>query len=247
LREQEERLEERAGMSRGRIVISILKFVLLLAIVIGVPTYILIWNHSAIDDLNSFDDIVRYLREYKNVSVLIYLGAQVLQIMISVLPGQAFQFAAGYLFGFFPALLYSIIGAIMGTTVTYYLARFLGEDALCFFLGKEKMKKYTEWLNGPKAYLITFLIYLIPGMPKDLMCYAAGTSRIKFKAFLFLSVVGRTPAMCGSIVFGSMYMKGNYVGMAVFGTICLVALVICLIKKEKLKQLVSDLYKKLSE
>lgn len=237
---------ERSGMTRPQIAISILKFLLLLAIVIGIPVYILFWNQDAIEHFRSLDDTVAYLRKYKELSALIYIGAQVLQIVVSVLPGQVFQFAAGYLFGAVPGLLLSLLGAILGTSLTYFLAWFLGQDALHYFLGSERMEKYTGWLNSERAYIITFLLYLIPGLPKDLVCYAAGISRINFKAFILISISGRTPAMFGSILFGAFYMKGNYAGMIIIAVLVAILLILCFIKRKDLQSLIDSLYMKIN-
>jgi uncharacterized membrane protein YdjX (TVP38/TMEM64 family) len=157
-----------------------------------------------------------------------------------------FQFAAGTIFGFPLGLLYSIIGAVLGSTVTYYLARFLGKDAMELILGSEKMHYFVERLNSERAYIIVFLIYLIPGLPKDLVCYAAGISDMKFKAFIILSTAGRTPAMCGSLLFGVMYMQKNYTGMIIISAVCAVILILCFIFRKRLTGILDDIYNKIS-
>jgi uncharacterized membrane protein YdjX (TVP38/TMEM64 family) len=104
-----------------------------------------------------------------------------------------------------------------------------------------------ERLNSERAYVIVFLIYLIPGLPKDLVCYVAGVSEMKYKAVLLLSTVGRIPGMCGSLLFGHMFIQENYTGMVVVGVVVVVILILCLIFREKLRSLVDRAYKKLSE
>ena len=153
----------------------------------------------------------------------------------------------GAVFGFLPGLLISIAGAAIGATVTYYLARFLGRDAMHLLFGEERVQHYVERLNSERAYVIVFLIYLIPGLPKDLVCYVAGVSEMKYKAFLLLSTVGRIPGMCGSLLFGHMFIQENYTGMVVVGVVVVVILILCLIFREKLRSLVDRAYKKLSE
>ena len=170
--------------------------------------------------------------------------AEVLQIMIFILPGQFFQFAAGYLFGFIPGLIYTFIGAVIGTTITFFLARVLGSDAVRMIAGDQRMDHYTELLSSRRAYLITLLIYLIPGLPKDAVCYCAGVSGIRFLPFLIISVAGRMPAMAGSIAFGSMYMKQNYTGMAIVAAVVGIICLICIIKRKELLAYIDRLYDK---
>lgn len=220
---------------------AFLKISLLIVIVIGIPLYVYLFHRDVLKDLDSFDEIVGFLRRYRSISVPIYFGAEILQILISVLPGQVFQFAAGYLFGFIPGLIYTIIGAAMGETITFYLARFLGTDAVHLMMGEERTKYYIKMLNSKRAYLITFFIYLFPGFPKDLICYIGGISEMKFRSFLIISMAGRTPAMAASIIFGSMYMKGNYTGMIIVGVVVAAIFLICLFKRKETLALIDRL------
>ena len=116
--------------------------------------------------------------QYKAQSVLFYILAQVMQIVICVIPGQWLQFTAGYMWGFWLGYLYSLIGALIGSVLTYYIARILGHDAMHLIFGEEKIKKWLVHLNSKKAVIIVFFIFLIPGVPKDLCNYVAGLSEI---------------------------------------------------------------------
>jgi uncharacterized membrane protein YdjX (TVP38/TMEM64 family) len=167
--------------------------------------------------------------------------------MISVLPGQVFQFAAGSVFGFLPGLLISIAGAAIGATVTYHLAKFLGEDAMHQIFGEERMQEYVKRLNSERAYLIVFLIYLIPGLPKDLVCYAAGMSDMKYRAFILLSTVGRIPGMCGSLLFGHMFMQKNYTGMIIVAIVAGIILLLCFLFRKRLRTWMDKVYVKISK
>ncbi|MBR3146744.1 MAG: TVP38/TMEM64 family protein [Eubacterium sp.] len=225
-------------------IFAAVKFAVLLMIVIGLPLYVYVFHKDFILQFRSFDEVVAFLRQYKAFSVPVYLGAELLQILISVLPGQVFQFVAGYLFGFIPGLIYTAIGAVIGTIVTFCLARVLGTDAVHLMLGKERTDHFIRLLNSRKAYLITFLIYLIPGVPKDTVCYIAGVSEMKMIPFVIISVVGRMPAMAASIVFGAMYMKQNYTGMAVVAVLVCVIVLVCIIRRKDIMKRVDMLYEK---
>ena len=82
---------------KTKLILSILKLAVLSGIVIGIPLYIIFCQRDFIEQFRSFDDVLAYLERYKFESIFIYIGIQVVQIVISVIPGQAFQFAAGYL------------------------------------------------------------------------------------------------------------------------------------------------------
>ena len=88
--------------------------------------------------------------------------------------------------------------------ITFYLARLLGKDAMHLIFGEERIGKFIHHLNSKRAFAIILVLFLIPGFPKDLITYAAGVSEVKMKPFLLLSLVGRTPAMMGTVMMGSI-------------------------------------------
>lgn len=220
-------------------VLSALKLFLLIGIIAAVPLYIYINHGDKIQEWgsrDSFDQIVAFLNRYKLESIFIYLGLQIVQIIISVIPGQIFQMAAGYLYGFFFGLLLSIIGAFLGSTIAYYLAVYLGHDALKLFVKPETMNKWADRLNSKKAYIVVFLLYLIPGLPKDVIAYAAGVSRMNIKGFLTMSLLGRIPAMSASILVGVFYESENYYALGIVAAISVIIFIICVIKRDSISK-----------
>ena len=226
-REKAEVKEAIKHTKRSKVVLSILKLLLLFTIVIAIPVYIVFYHRDFITSFDSIEDVVSFLENYKTESILVYIAMQAVQIIISVIPGQAFQFAAGILWGFFLGLLFSLIGAFVGTTISFYLAKLLGRDAM--------------------HLLFIFLIYLIPGLPKDIMSYAAGISSMNFKAFLIFSMIGRTPAMSGSLLIGALYFSGHYGMMIAIGVFAVAAFVLCIVFRKKISNYIDKLYEKVTE
>ena len=232
---------------KTKVLLSVLKLTLLFAIVIAVPVYMYFYHKDFLMQFKSFDDIIVFLQHYHLESIFIYIGIQVLQIVISIIPGQAFQFAAGYLYGFIPGLLFSCIGAAIGTSISFYLAKLLGKDAVHLFFGDERMCYFLERLNSKRAYTIVFLLYVIPGLPKDVVSYAAGISEMKFKPFLILSLLGRIPGMAGSLLIGALYMKEHYIGMALVGILAVAAFCLCVIYRKRINTYLDRFYDKIAK
>ena len=232
--------------SKKKVAIAILKLIFLILIVVLIPLYLYFYQQDFLMRFRDFNDIVSFLERYKLQSIPIYIILQIAQIVISVLPGQFFQLAAGYLYTFWPALLFSCIGAFLGTTITFWLAKGLGSDFVHIFFEKDKTEDYVKRLNSKKAYTIVFLLYAIPGIPKDVVSYAAGLSEMKYKPFIILSTIGRIPGMMGSIIIGSMWHKEEYVGMIILAIIAVVAFCSCIIYRKKLHELLDKAYDKLN-
>ena len=230
---------------RIKVISTILKFALLLLIIIGLPLYIYFFEPQLIDSMSSMENVNALFEHYHAESILVYIGAQILQIIICVIPGQWLQFAAGYMYGFWLGFLYSIIGAAIGSVVTYYLAKLLGRDAMHLIFGEARINEFIHKLNSKKAIVIVFLIFLIPGVPKDLCNYAAGISEMKLKPFLIVSLVGRSPGMMGSLLIGRQIVAGNYTGAIVVAAVAVVLCVVGIIMRKRLTGWMDKAYDRL--
>ena len=228
-----------------KFIISVLKLILLVALVIGIPLYVYLKYPELIDHFRSLEAINSFLLQYKTVSIFVYIGLQIFQIVVSILPGQALQFAAGYAYTFWFGYLYSLIGIALGTIITFYMARLLGKDAMHVIFGEEKFTKFVHILNSKRAFIVLFVIFLIPGIPKDLFAYAAGVSEIKIKPFIMLSLIGRTPAMMGSIMMGSMFHNGSYTGLIILCVITVIACLAGILQRNKIMEWSNKAYNKM--
>ncbi|MBQ9016438.1 MAG: TVP38/TMEM64 family protein [Firmicutes bacterium] len=224
---------------------AIVKLAILAVLILGIPAYLLFFDHEFLDQFTSIQDIYAFFIRYRSQSILIYLGLQILQIVICIIPGQALQLAAGYVFHFWLGLLLSVAGAALGTIVTYYLAKILGHDAMHMIFGEERIHSTLEKLNSNRGMSIVFLIYLIPGVPKDLFAYAAGLSEMKLKPFLILSLSGRIPGMMGSLLIGHQIQMGGYKAAALIGGIAVVLFLLGLIFRKPLMEFSDKAYDKL--
>ncbi len=230
---------------RVKIINTIVKFALLLIILIGIPLYIWFFHHEIIEQFDSMEDVNAMLQEYKGYSILVYLLAQIIQIIVCVIPGQMLQFAAGYTFGFWFGLVLSWIGAAIGAVISYYLAKLLGQGLLYLIFDEEQMDSFIEKLNSKKAIIAVFVIYLIPGLPKDACSYAAGISNMKLKPFLIVSLIGRTPAMAGSLLIGNQVGVGAYTPAIIIGAAAVILFILGAIFHKKITDLLNRAYDRL--
>ena len=141
----------------------------------------------------------------QNVGVfapLAFIGVQIVQVIIFVIPGEVVQIAGGYLFGVTAGVLYSIIGITIGGTVNFFVARALGIPFVEALFSPSRLARFREVAESPRAKVGFFLFFLIPGIPKDILCYVAGIAPMSYPVFLGISVAGRLPALVGSNFIG---------------------------------------------
>lgn len=234
-------MQTNKSYSRNKRLITYIKFAFLLLLIIGIPAVLYIKYGNEIFSAAAAARVINYLKENKNISFLLIILLQAVQVIICILPGQPIQFASSYMFGIIPGFILSIIGAIIGTSISFYLAKFLGSDMMYLLFDKEKIRDYQAKLNSGRGLAIVMLIYLIPGVPKDLVSYAAGISDMKFRPFIIASSIARSPGMLGSLLLGYFFSKGNYTAIIVLAFAAILVLVICLIKRKAILQMLDNM------
>ena len=226
---------------------TILKAVAFIVIVVLIPLLVFLTNREFFAQFSNLQDVEHFIANYGKESSLVYIGLQVIQVIISVIPGELFQVAAGYLFGPITGIILAIIGCIIGEAIAFGLARVLGQGFVRLFMSDEQFHKYHERLNSNKAYTLCFILYLIPGIPKDVLCYVAGASEMRFLPFIVISMIGRLPGLVGSIAMGSLVDQGAYHIAAIILGIACIAAVLGFIYRKKLQDLMDRIKEKHAE
>ena len=228
-----------------KVLLSVLKLLILACIVIVLPVYAYLGYPEFFSQFRTMEGVNAYLDQYQTAGIFVYLGLQVLQIIISIIPGQFIQFAGGYAYGFWLGYLLSIAGLALGTTIAFGLARVLGREGVHLVFGEERISRFINQLNSKRAFAILFVIFAVPGLPKDPVIYAAGVSDYGYKSFLLLSLTARTPALMGTLIMGSMLNKGSYFGLITISVLAVFLCIVLFLKRHDLTSYIDRIYKRL--
>ena len=220
------------------------KLLLLILIMVGIPLILVFVAKDTLLNKAYLSSLPQRLATHRKSAFLILVLLQIAQIVCSFLPGQPIQFASSYLYGLLGGYVITILGALIGCWITYLLASFLGRDALHLLFGQARVNDYMEKLNSGRAYTIIFLIYLIPGIPKDLVSYVAGISDIKLVPFLVVSTLGRTPGVIESLLIGMFWAQKNYLGVGIVAVVALGLLVFCIKYRENIMNFIDKVQRK---
>ena len=231
-------------MDRKKRAYAIIRLSMLALIIIGVPAVLFFNYRDTLFNAEWLGQLPVLLSRYKRQAAFILIALQILQVIICIVPGQPIQFAASYMFGIAKGYLISVTGAVIGAFIAFYISGLLGKDAVCTLFGKERVEDYRRKLNSGRGLMAVLLIYLIPGIPKDLTAYAAGISDMRIRPFLLVSTVGRSPAMLGSLLIGHFFSHGNYKAVAVLAVITVILLIIFFIKRNDMIALLDKKEKK---
>lgn len=134
--------------------------------------------------------LTQFLASHGPLSVLLFIALQIVQVIISPLPGDVTGLMGGYLYGPVLGTIYSTVGLSIGSWLAFFLARFLGLPFVERIVRPSTIRKYDNFLEH-QGRVITFIFFLIPGFPKDTLCYILGLSHMRTRHFLVLSTTGR--------------------------------------------------------
>ena len=141
---------------------------------------------------------------------LAYVGICFLQVLVAIIPGGPIELAGGYAFGHLDATILSTIGLSLGSITVFLLVRKFGQKLLEVFFSKEKIAELKFLKTNKKRDLIILILFLIPGTPKDLLCFFCGLTDMPFWLFFVLSTFMRIPAAWLSSIGGSAMGTKSY-------------------------------------
>jgi uncharacterized membrane protein YdjX (TVP38/TMEM64 family) len=164
-----------------------------LVVAIGIFLFFHFNLHSFFLDRESLSQL---LTSYGPLSVVIFIALQIVQVIVSPLPGDVTGIIGGYLYGPFLGTVYSTIGLTIGSWLAFLLARTLGMPFVEKIIRPATIRKYDHFIEH-QGRVISFIFFLIPGFPKDTLCYILGLSHMRNRDFIVISTVGR---LLGTII-----------------------------------------------
>lgn len=137
-----------------------------------------------------------------------------LQVVLAVIPGEPFEFAAGYAFGWLEGTILCMLGIVLGSTVIFLLVRKFGKPFVNLFFPDRQLDDLKFLQNNSRVSIVTFFLMFLPGTPKDLLSYAAGLTKMKLTTWLLIVSVARIPSVITSTLSGDA-LNGNNVLLTV--------------------------------
>jgi uncharacterized membrane protein YdjX (TVP38/TMEM64 family) len=172
------------------------------------------------------DKLVAFVESSHPFDEIVFISLQILQVVFAPIPGEVTGFIGGYIYGPILGTLYSTIGLVLGSWLAFILARFLGLPFVEKVVKPEIIKKY-DFILEHKGALVAFVLFLIPGFPKDFLCYIMGLSHMTVWTFLVVSSIGRLLGTVLLSVSGSCARNGQYgmlfIVLAISGILVLIA------------------------
>ena len=149
------------------------------------------------------------LRQWGILAPVIFIALQALQVIIAPIPGEVTGILGGYLFGEWLGFIYSTLGLTVGSVAAFGVGRWLGAHYVRSLVSQEAWDKMGFIVEAEGA-ILCFIIYLIPGLPKDMVCYLFGMSPMPLWVFTLVSTLGRMPGTRVLSAQGAHTEAGDY-------------------------------------
>ncbi len=194
------------------------------------------------EDLDDFEGIysnpgrlTKFLQSLGPYSPAVFVLLQVVQVVAAPIPGELTGVAGGYLYGETFGLVLSTIGLTIGSWIAFEIASIFGRPFVERFVSRGVLHRFA-FLTTNAGATICFLLFLIPGFPKDYLCFLLGLSRMKLSTFLLVSTIGRIPGTYLLTVQGAKFRSEEYYAVIVFGVLSAVCMAIAYLYRNKIYQ-----------
>jgi uncharacterized membrane protein YdjX (TVP38/TMEM64 family) len=168
----------------------------------------------------------RLLEEQRGFAPIIFILIQAAQVVAAPIPGELTGFLGGYFFGTLWGFIYSEVGLTLGSIAAFGLGHWLGQPFVRRLVKPETYERFA-FLTETRGVLVSFVLFLIPGFPKDFLSYLLGVSPMRFLPFLLVCALGRMPgtyllSLQGDRVGGRAYLQGLII-LTALAVLCVVA------------------------
>jgi uncharacterized membrane protein YdjX (TVP38/TMEM64 family) len=178
--------------------------------------------------------ITAFLDSLGPLSFVGFVLLQAAQVVVAPIPGEVTGFIGGYIYGPLLGILLSTIGLVTGSFIAFSLSRYFGRPFAERFIDPSIMQRYDYVLHHKGLFLI-FLLFLIPGFPKDYLCFILGLGRLSIAEFLVVSTIGR---LFGTILLtlGGQYIRHDqYKSFYILLGAAIIVIFLVLLYRERLE------------
>ena len=186
----------------GIMIAVLLIFVSVLTLLIGKPM---------IEFISEPERFREWISSYGFLGKLIYVGMVIIQVIFAVIPGEPLEIGGGYAFGAFEGTILCLIGITVGSMIVFALVRTLGVRVVEIFYPIEQIRSLKFLKNTERFNVVTYIIFFMPGTPKDLLTYFIGLTDMKWQTWLFITFFSRIPSVLTSTLSGSALGEEKYI------------------------------------
>jgi uncharacterized membrane protein YdjX (TVP38/TMEM64 family) len=161
-----------------------------------------------------------YIESWGAWAPFVFVSVQALQVVMAPIPGELTGAVGGFIFGTVPSVIYSTVGLTAGSVVAFLAARIIGLPLVKLAVSQPTLEKF-HFLTERRGTFIAALLFVIPGFPKDILCYILGLSPMGLVTFSLVCALGRIPGTVMLSYCGCAVYNENWTSLVVVSVVCL--------------------------
>ena len=195
----------RSSNIRRRLII-----VLIAAVMMGTAAIIVMPWMKTLYDPALRDRFTEYVDSLGFFGPLLMFGIQLMQVIIAIIPGEPVELMAGALYGGLGGLAMCLAGSVIASAGIFFVMRTFGKTLLERLFPRRKLEEFGFMKDSRRLEAVTLVLFLVPGTPKDMLTYVAGTTPIPMARFLIISTFARIPSVVSSTFIGDTVLSGRW-------------------------------------
>lgn len=183
---------------------------LIAAIVVVVSIYFLLRYYGVTEyiDIKNVHKIKKWVSGFGIIAPLIYICFYIVATLF-FLPGLPITVLSGIAFGPVWGVVYVWIGAVIGVSLAFLVARYAARDLVeGWVLGNAQFQKIDEKVEQ-EGWRILMFTRLVPIFPFNLQNYAYGLTKIKFFTYVLVSAIFMLPGTIAYVQIGGAIVSGE--------------------------------------
>ena len=164
-----------------------------------------ITNSILSSDINKLSEIIQW---FGILGPIFFILLVTIEVMVAPIPGFIFFVTGGVLFGWFWGAVLTLIGNLIGASLAFLLAKYLGRDYIKRKINSKKLTQFDKYTDRFGGYGI-FLLRVNPFTSSDVFSYMAGFFKIPYKDFILGTFFGLLPLSFIQTYFGKTLIDSS--------------------------------------
>lgn len=212
-------MEQKRTNKKGRI----LGWIAMGAVIAGlVALYLWMDARGYLEIFESIESLQEFVNSFGGWAPLVFILLQIAQVIFAPIPGNVTTLAGGAMFGFWPAMAYSVFAVFVGSMIAFGIGRWCGKPVIYRLASPAIVDKYLVVL-ATRQRLTLALLFLFPFFPDDVLCLLAGLTGYSWGWFACMVLLTRPWGLVFSALVGSGALSMPLWGWIVIGAAALAA------------------------
>ncbi len=210
-----DQIPEDPQLLRKKRIISLVSLGVVIAVLVALTLLI---GRPLVDAIRNRSSFMAWMQERGFLKYPLMVGIMALQVIVAFIPGEPIEIAAGFIFGAWGGLFLCLLGTAVGSTAIILAVRTWGMKLVRLFFTSKQIGDIKFFKDPKKRDPTIFLLFLIPGTPKDVLTYLTGLFPVHLGRYLLITTIARIPSVLSSTLGGSMLGQQEYkLAVLVFG------------------------------